>query len=427
MRILSVPDPYSSHHPDAGSEWTKSMHTGGREAAASAPFPDKSTEEWRHTDVARIPFDALVVEGVDPGDDGVVRAAAAAGERCGLVVTWQGGARVVEQGPAGVDLAALGSVSDEDAVAAGVGTVASADAELFSALNAAHWEGGAHVRVEPGVRVDGAIVVVHWGAAAGAAAFGRSFVSVGAGAEAAVVEIWAGPRGADGSLTAPVGEIVVGDGARLAHVGLQVLDDAATFVATQHMRVGSDASATTAVAALGAHTHRLQTVTELAGEGSRSDALGVYVADGERHVDFRATQHHVGARCTSDLLFRGAAWDRASAVFSGLIRIEAGAARSDAHQASHYLLLSDEARAANIPRLEILNHDVKCGHASSGGPPDEDQLYYLAARGIPPAVAERLVVDGFFADVAARVPLPAVGAHIVAEVGRRLAILRGES
>lgn len=420
-------DPYSSHDPDSGSEWTKPMRAAGREAAAAAQLPDKAVEVWRHTDTGRIPFEGLAVAATAPADDEVLRAAAAVGERCALMVTWQGGARVIEDGAPGVELGPLADLSDDAAGAAGVGTIVAADADLFCALNAAHWEGGAAVSVAAGARPEAPIVIVHWGAASGTVTFGRTFVGVGTLADATVVEMWVGPGGAAGSLTAPVGEIVVDDGARLSHVALQHLGDDATFVATQRARLGRDGRITTTAAALGARTHRLDTATELVGDGSTSDALGVYVADGERHVDFRATQRHVGTHCTSDLLYRGAAWDRASAVFSGLIRIEPSAAHSDAHQASHYLLLSEDARAANIPNLEILNHDVKCGHASSGGPPDEDQLYYLAARGIAPAAAERLVVDGFFADVAARVPVPAVGAHIVSEVGRRLAVLRGDT
>lgn len=419
-----MPDPFTTPDLDSAPEWLERLRAAGHEAAAVTPFPDRTDEQWRHTDVGRIPFEDLAVAGTAPRDEDVLAAASAAGPRCALVVAWDGGARVVEAGPDGVDVAALDSLAGTDPTAAEVGTIVGAGSDLFCALNAAHFSGGAAVRVAPGARPDGAIVVVHWCAPAAGASFPRTFVGVGRLAEAAVVEVWTGPGDAAGSLTASVVEIDVADGARLDHVALQELDDAATFVATQSARLGRDARVSTTAAALGGRTHRMRTATDLRGDGSSSDALGVYVADGERHVDFRATQRHEGRRCTSDLLYRGAAWDSASAVFSGLIRIEAGAAESDAYQASHFLLLSDEAQAANIPNLEILNHDVKCGHASSGGPPDEDQLYYLAARGIAPATAERLVVDGFFADVAGRIPVPAVGDHVVSEVGRRLAVLR---
>lgn len=422
----AVADPFSSQGLDVGPQWARLLRAAGREAAASIPFPDATDERWRHTDTGRIPFEGLSLAAGEPPLASVEAAAAGAGPRCALVVTWDGGARVLGEVPEGVELAALATLSDEDPGASVVGGIVGSDADLFCALNAGHFSGGVLVRIAAGVRTDKPIVVVHWCGAAGTAAFPRSLISLGRSAEAAVVEIWAGPQDAADSLAAAVVEVDVADGAGLDHVALQQLDDAATFVGTQRVRLGRDARVTTTAAALGARTHRLRVETELIGDGASSDALGVYVADADRHVDFRAAQHHVGRRCRSDLLYRGAAWDRASAVFSGLIRIEAGASGSDAHQGSHYLLLSDEARVANIPNLEILNHDVKCGHASSGGPPDEDQLYYLATRGIPPAAAERLVVDGFFADVAARTPVEAAGAHVLAEVGRRLAVLRGD-
>lgn len=423
VRIAGVPDPISAHHPRHGHAWAVGLREAGIKAAVATERPDRSDEDWRHTDVSRIPFEGLVPASAEPTGAEVLAAAEAAGERCALLVTWPGGARTVEAGPDGVVLEPLASLED----GTGVGEIVPVDADIFCALNAAHWDGGAAVRVAEGACPDGAIVVVHWCAEAGAAAFPRTCVDVGRLAEVTVVEVWAGPAAADGSLVAAVVEVSVGDGASLRHAAVQQLDDASTFVGTVAARVGGDARISATAAALGARTHRLRTGTELAGDGASAEAFGVYVADDERHVDFRATQHHIGARCTSDLLYRGAAWDSASTVFSGLIRIEPSAAHSDAHQASHYLLLSEHARAANIPNLEILNHDVKCSHASSGGPPDEDQLYYLAARGIAPAVAERLVVDGFFADVAARIPVAAVGEHVVAEVGRRLAVLRGQA
>lgn len=422
----AVPDPFSVTGPGAGPEWIGRLRAVGRAAAAELPFPQRTDEQWRHTDTGRIPFEDLVVGATAPRDEDVIALASAAGRRCALVAAWDGGARVIEAGPDDVGVEPLDSLAATDPMAPAVGTIVGAGSDLFCALNAAHFSGGVAVRVAAEARPEGAIVVVHWCAPASAASFPRTFVSVGRLAEVTIVEIWAGPADAAGSLTASVVEIDVADGARLDHVALQELADSATFVATQSAHLGRDARISTTAAALGGRTHRMRTATELRGDGSSADALGVYVADGERHVDFRATQHHEGRDCTSDLLYRGAAWGRAGAVFSGLIRIEAGASGSDAHQASHFLLLSDEAHAANIPNLEILDHDVKCGHASSGGPPDEDQLYYLAARGIPPARAEHLVVDGFFADVAGRIPVPGVGDHVVAEVGRRLALLRGE-
>jgi Fe-S cluster assembly protein SufD len=115
-------------------------------------------------------------------------------------------------------------------------------------------------------------------------------------------------------------------------------------------------------------------------------------------LDFRTLQDHHAAHTTSELLFKGAVEDEADSVYSGLIRLRAGALRANATQTNRNLVLSEGATAKSIPNLEIECDDVRCSHASAVGPIDADQLYYLATRGVPPDVAERLIVFGFFQD-----------------------------
>ena len=101
--------------------------------------------------------------------------------------------------------------------------------------------------------------------------------------------------------------------------------------------------------------------------------------------------------------------DTARSVYSGLIRIRNGARGADAFQTNHNLVLSEGAHADSVPNLDIEENDVRCSHASTVGPVDEEQRYYLESRGIEPAVAERLIVLGFFSDLAGRAPFPGVG------------------
>ena len=93
-------------------------------------------------------------------------------------------------------------------------------------------------------------------------------------------------------------------------------------------------------------------------------------------------------------------------MYSGLIRLRPAARKAVANQTNRNLVLTEGAGAESIPNLEIEANDVKCSHASAVGPIDEDQLYYLESRGVPPADAERLIVLGFFDDVLERLPLP---------------------
>jgi Fe-S cluster assembly protein SufD len=122
-------------------------------------------------------------------------------------------------------------------------------------------------------------------------------------------------------------------------------------------------------------------------------------------LDFRTLQDHDAPRTRSDLLFKGAVEDDARSVYSGLIRLRPPAQKAEAYQTNRNLVLTEGASAESIPNLEIEANDVRCSHASTVGPIDDDQRYYLETRGIPPEEAERLIVLGFFDDVFDRLPV----------------------
>src|SRR5439155_24013454 len=125
--------------------------------------------------------------------------------------------------------------------------------------------------------------------------------------------------------------------------------------------------------------------------------------------DFRSIQDHVGSQTASDLLYKGALKGHSRAIYSGTVIIRPGAHKCDAYQTNRNILLSDTSKADSIPNLEILANDpVRCGHAASVGPVDEDVLFYIQSRGIPEAEATRLVVFGFFQEVLDRVTLSEV-------------------
>ncbi|MGC8834380.1 MAG: SufD family Fe-S cluster assembly protein, partial [Armatimonadota bacterium] len=110
-------------------------------------------------------------------------------------------------------------------------------------------------------------------------------------------------------------------------------------------------------------------------------------------------QDHVAPHTTSNLLYRAALRDEARSVYAGLIHVRPEAVRADAYQANRNLLLSKEARADSLPKLEIETDDVRCTHGATVGPVDEEQAFYLMSRGLSKAEAERMIVEGFFEDV----------------------------
>jgi Fe-S cluster assembly protein SufD len=135
--------------------------------------------------------------------------------------------------------------------------------------------------------------------------------------------------------------------------------------------------------------------------------------------DFRTIQDHVAPKTHSDLLFKGAVKDVAKSVYTGLIRIGHEARGAAAYQTNRNLTLSEGAWAESVPNLDIQTNDVKCSHASTVGPIDEEQRFYLESRGIRPEVAERLVVLGFFDEVLERLPIATMRAELRARVAQK--------
>jgi Fe-S cluster assembly protein SufD len=257
--------------------------------------------------------------------------------------------------------------------------------------------------------------------------FPRSLVRIGDSAEAAVIELTAsvGPdtasAGSSPVFVVPVSELEVGDNGHLAYVNLQVLDQTCTQLATQASRVGRTATLRSFTVSLGGAYARVRTDSDLVGQGGHTSLLAAYLGTDTQVHDFRTLQDHHAPRTESELLFKGAVADDSRSVYSGLIHIRNGAHGARAFQTNHNLVLSEGAHADSVPNLDIEENDVRCSHASTVGPIDEEQRYYLESRGISPAVAERLIVLGFFADLSSRAPVAGVGPWVDDAVSRRLA------
>src|SRR5207237_10539891 len=131
-------------------------------------------------------------------------------------------------------------------------------------------------------------------------------------------------------------------------------------------------------------------------------------------------QHRLAPNVTSDLLYKCALKDASRAIYSGWVHIRPGAQKSDAFQTNRNPVLSEHAKADAIPNLEIENTEVRCGHAASVGPVEDDTLFYLQSRGIPRREAERLIVFGFFQEVLDRVALPEIRRALSETIEREL-------
>ena len=405
------------------------------ERFTAGQMPSEAEEVWRYSGIDDFDLDAFAPAGtLDPGmRRRAHRRAAQLAERLGprsaLVVTCNGtwvepaGAHALPDG--------LTVAHATDDAPPTLGERAGADA--FGDLHDAFVPAVTVVHAGRKVSVAEPVVLVHLIATDGAdslgvSAFPRTVVRVDTSGALGVVELVAPLDDDPGPcLVVPVTEMDVADDAALRYASLQVLGAQATVIGRQSSRVGRDGRLRSFTAGLGGRYARVRTDSDLLGTGGATALLAAYLGTGSQVHDFRTLQDHHAEHTDSELLFEGAVADSARSVYSGLIRIRKGARRADARQTNHNLVLSEGAHADSVPNLDIDENDVRCSHASTVGPIDEEQRYYLESRGIEPAVAQRLIVLGFFADMAARAPYPHVARWLEEEVRTRLAGMLGAS
>jgi Fe-S cluster assembly protein SufD len=263
------------------------------------------------------------------------------------------------------------------------------------------------------------VVVERTVSSSGIVAFPRLIIDAAENSEITVIERFTSVDRV-ASLVVPVAEIRAAQSARVTYLAINELG-ANTWQIGHQLAVGErDSNVRIFTVALGGDYARVRAEVKLVGQGANAQQTALYFADSTQMHDFRTLQTHEAPRTHSDLLFKGAVKDTAKSVYTGLIKITENATKSEAFQTNRNLTLSHGAWAESVPNLEIETNDVKCSHASTVGPIDDDQRFYLESRGIPTEVAERLVVFGFFDEVLERLPASAFTAELRAKVAAKL-------
>ncbi|MDO5723167.1 MAG: Fe-S cluster assembly protein SufD [Flaviflexus sp.] len=196
-------------------------------------------------------------------------------------------------------------------------------------------------------------------------------------------------------------EIDVADGAHLTFVTVQDWDDEAQHLSANRLRLGKDATLRHIVVTLGGKIVRVTTDSEYAGTGGDLELLGAYFTDSGQHQEHRLFVDHTPPNCRSNATYKGALQgESAHSVWVGDVLIRPTAEGTDTYELNRNLVLTLGAMADSVPNLEIETGEIEgAGHASATGRFDDEQLFYLRARGIPEDVARRLVVRGFFAEL----------------------------
>jgi Fe-S cluster assembly protein SufD len=375
-------------------------------------FPTTAQEEWRFTSVAPIAstrFRPVLTYGAAGLTERDVREWALASEGGITLVFINGhfssGLSSIPPLPRGVSAGSLASALAGTPELASLYLSQDADGvDAFTALNTAFLADGAFVRVDDGVAYDGCVHILSLASPGDEPLLvqPRHLIVAGAGSRLLVVETYGG-KGRGLYLSNTVTEIRVGDGASVEHDKLQMESLNSYHVGRTAVRLGAGASFVSNAVNLGGALVRNDVSALFTGERAECTLNGLSLATQTQHVDNHTVIDHAKPRCESHELYKSVLDGSARGVFNGKIFVRPDAQKTDAKQTNKTLLLSDDATIDTKPQLEIFADDVKCTHGATVGQLDEDQVFYLRARGIGEADARDLLTFAFATDVINRV------------------------
>ncbi len=286
----------------------------------------------------------------------------------------------------------------------------------FTALHAALWDTGAFVYIPANIKVELPLqAILEQGEGVGG--YHHTLLIAGEGAEVTLVDDLIGGENA---MQSSVVELIVKDNATVRYLNLQDFDFSTWNFLTGRAVMGRDTDLRWIQVSWGSRLTKAFLDLDMQGEGCHAELLGIYFPVGRQHIDHETLQIHRAPNGFSDLLFNGALKNKARSVYMGIIKVLPGAQKTDAFQRNGNLILDSGARADSIPGLEIEADDVRCTHAATAAQVEDEYLFYLMARGLSRAQAERMIVQGFFQAVLDRVPVQSVVAKLERVIERKI-------
>jgi Fe-S cluster assembly protein SufD len=391
----------------AGVPWLARVRREALDRFAQRGLPTPRDEDWKYTSVAAVERHPLVAgNDREATPDIAIGAYALQGMPSHRLVFVDGryapALSNIGALPAGVGLESLASLLDRapDALEALLAT--DRHQTVFAALNAAFMSDGVYLHVPRGSAVDEPVHALFVSTTADRAIHPRNLIVVDDNAQATIVEHYAGLDGA-ASLTNAVTQVFAGTGASVAHFKLQQEATRALHIAGIHASQAAASRFESHSIALGAALARNDITTAFDAEGCDAELNGLFLVGGRQHVDHHTRIDHAKPHGTSREYYKGVLDGASRGVFNGKVIVHPGAQKTNAHLASHNLLLSKTAEIDAKPELQIDADDVKCAHGATVGQLDDAQMFYLRSRGVDESLARALLTYAFANDVIERV------------------------
>lgn len=394
-----------------GTGWVSALRARAMDTFAAEGLPNRRVEEWKYTDLRDRLREVPAPAAASPGSVTVADIDAALGpvgaidaERIVLVDgVYRADLSKVTAEATVIELMSLAAMLTK-APAWLEGKFASDGGPVVS-LNTAFMSDGVMLKVRKGQDPGRPVLLVHARTSAEPSAIAvRNVISVEVGGKLTLVEAHVALDGAArGALANVVTDVTLAEGAACDHIKCLVDTTSSTHLATWNTKLGKDASYSgfqlTASPALARNDINIM----FAGEGSKLDLSGVFLARGSEHIDTTLVVDHAVPHCESRELFKGVLADRAHGIFQGKIIVRPDAQKTDGKQMSQALMLSPDAQFSSKPELEIYADDVVCGHGATCTEIDADLLFYCRSRGIPSDVARAMLTESFIAEAVEKI------------------------
>ena len=293
--------------------------------------------------------------------------------------------------------------------------------DKINALQRALFSTGLFLYVPKGVAIEGPLKAINLLTRPGAGLFTQSFLIAEPESDVTYLEELYSPSGEfqRSTLQANTTLVRVGRGARVNFAGVQDWNPRVVNFARRRGLLEEDARLRWTLGWLGGRLTMSHVESVLDGQGAELEDVQVFFGGGRQHFDLTSNLRHQKPHTKGQVTVKGVLKDKSQSVFWGLIRIDPGAQHANAFQSQRSLIIENGPRSNAIPSLEIEANDVRCTHAASASQVDEEQIFYLKSRGLTEDDARKIIVDGFFEPIIAKMPLPLVQARIRILIDRK--------
>jgi Fe-S cluster assembly protein SufD len=416
--------PRQSTAPD----WFRELQAKAWEEFEAAPLPTRGNELWRFSSVKNLGLDGYVAPPDFSGDPTDLTGPREFPKAAGRIVFANESLVTSEMLDPGLETAGVIFTTLAEALEKHADRLReyfmSQSARLgsakFAALHKSLVQAGIFLWVPRGVEIQDPFEVFHLVQGDWTAVFPHTLIIAEDNSRVTFLEHFISADPQDHGLACGVNDLVLKPGSKLNYVSIQEWSKNFVSIQVNSTVAGKDSAALNLALNFGGKYSRLESISRMIDSGARSDMLAVSVAHDEQEFDQRTLQDHQKPDTTSDLLYKNALHDQSRTIFSGLIKVEPGAHRTDAYQKVRNLLLSDDAEANSMPGLEILADDVRCTHGATSGQVEPEELFYLKSRGIDDLAAKRLIARGFLNEVIDRLPEEQLSEYLHQQIEARL-------